>query len=601
MKNIVRLSILLSSFVCLLLFACDRDEQKQYKGANKDFFPFDKDTLEVHPLGDSIEVTFVSDVDWTMSKSPNWFNVKVFANGEIKKGVEYEKGTYTIKFDINPYVKDEGEGDTRSKTITFINTSNKSDIASFDIYQKRAYIEVTFDEGKEEIDFDWNEKYEQNDSNSFEVKSSVEYEISIEGDSDKINVYHDGESLVDSVYYGGAEKDTVKTFTVAPVDYNFSKKENTATITITPIRFDVYGNPVKKSHETLKKTITVSQDNLIFAIIETADVQEAKKKLNEDNNLAIPTALSGFSELGYNYLKNPEDQQLASKSIVVALQDGANFKLEGVNNEEVKFNVCEDGEIDEIPVKYTRYDVCVLKPNPENEEHEIPVTISLTENDTNKAEIELTLVQNPYIFKLEKIDCTDDNFANKPEGEECKTYKLSTLGPWRRLESNNADWLQIGNDDDPTESQGDHEFTISINERNMHTQEIKSAELVFVAEFDDGVLHTDTLTVAQDKYLFEITDMDGNRLGSQKFTSFDTDERTFKIQSSGKWKIEKDDDAEWLTVSCNEGNGNGDITIHVEENGGEDDRTATIKLISVTHEEKGLEELREMDIIQYRP
>lgn len=276
MKNIVRLSILLSSFVCLLLFACDRDEQKQYKGANKDFFPFDKDTIEVHPLGDIIEVTFVSNVDWTMYKSPDWFKVKIIADEEIevKGGDKSEKGIYPIKFDIPPYLGEKkNKEDSREETIIFKNTSNNLKIASFHISQKRAYIEVdgvTFDEGKGEIDFDWNEKYEQNeqnDSNSFEVKSSVEYEISIEGDSDKINVYRDGESLVDSVYYGGAEKDTVNKFTVAPVGYNFSTKKNTATITITPIRFDVDGDPVEISDdvlESLKKTITVSQDSLRY-------------------------------------------------------------------------------------------------------------------------------------------------------------------------------------------------------------------------------------------------------------------------------------------------------------------------------------------------
>lgn len=292
MKNIVRLSILLSSFVCLLLFACDRDEQKQYRGANKDFFPFDEDTMEVHPLGDIIEVTFVSNVDWTMYKSHDWFKVKIIADEEIevKERNKSEKGIYPIKFDIPPYLGEKkNKEDSREGTITFKNTSNEK-IASFHISQKRAYIEVpgvTFDEGNAEIDFDWNEKYEQNDSNSFEVKSSVEYEISIEGDSDKINVYHDGESLVDSVYYGGAEKDTVNTFKVAPVGYNFStKKKNTATITITPIRFDVDGNPVKISDdvlESLKKTITVSQDSLRYCYNDELKVNDTLEASSSSN------------------------------------------------------------------------------------------------------------------------------------------------------------------------------------------------------------------------------------------------------------------------------------------------------------------------------
>lgn len=300
-------------------------------------------------MGDVIEVTFVSVVDWMMSKSPYWFKVEKIINGETKEDEKFEKGIYTIKFDIEPYLNKEGEEDPRRATIKFINTSNKSDIASFDISQKRADIEVsgvTIDEGKGEIDFDWYEQYEQNDSNSFQVKSSVEYKISIEGDSDKINVYH----VDNSVRYGGAAKDTVNKFTVTPVDYNLSKKEYTATITITPIRFrfDDDGNlEIEKiSDETLKKTITVSQDNQIFAIIETADVQETEKKLNGDNNIAIPTALSGFSELDYNYLEDSEDRQSASKSIVVALQDGADIKIKvdkdtdgDYDNDELKVNV----------------------------------------------------------------------------------------------------------------------------------------------------------------------------------------------------------------------------------------------------------------------
>ena len=72
-------------------------------------------------------------------------------------------------------------------------------------------------------------------------------------------------------------------------------------------------------------------------------LKKLKKKLNEDNNIAIPTALSGFSELGYNYLEDSEDQQSASKSIVVALQDGADIKI--------KVDKDTDGDYDDDELK----------------------------------------------------------------------------------------------------------------------------------------------------------------------------------------------------------------------------------------------------------
>ena len=590
MKNIVK--ILISLFACVALLSCDNDEQKQYEGSNDGYLPITD--MAIHPLGDEVNVSFISESAWKIEGVKEWMSVKVNGTSNNKGS----SGTSRLIFTINPFYADKDEPERKS-VVTFRNSSTNEVIDSFTITQKPAYVDVTItNPTNDAILFSWHNAEKPENVNGFTVDSSVECKITYTN-REIINVDRE-----DS-YFGKASEANSTPFVVKPRDYNFNIQSNESTITIEPIKRNANGVEVSLSSDiidNLKKSISVSQDFLIFTVLE-GSIDDMEERIDNGEIIEKTLDLTDFSELGYNYLDaNDLDTDDATKTIVIAAEDNAEYG---------DFPTDSRYEFHKVPgnvtksmsgrnVTLTQYEVRVLKPNALKTQYEIPVELPLEGyDDITEAVLSFNLVQKPYVFDI-KRDGNDVGASNgyhhtfDNHGDESVTYTLNTTGPWT-LTDYAKEWLsseEITFEDGKDSGAGVFEFTLTAENQNLSFEDV-DASLLFTSGDFDGDLdtpHTASLNVKQAAFEFAINTLgkDGNETPNLLLTSSNTKSHTYDIKCSGPWTFEVLDNSEnWLSVETDsgeyEGDGNGNLTVQASANEDDDARSVRIKLISTLH------------------
>jgi hypothetical protein len=590
MKNIVK--ILISLFACVALLSCDNDEQKQYEGSNDGYLPITD--MAIHPLGDEVNVSFISESAWKIEGVKEWMSVKVNGTSNNKGS----SGTSSLVFTINPFYADKDEPERKS-VVTFRNSSTNEVIDSFTITQKPAYVDVTItNPTNKAILFSWHNAEKPENVNGFTVDSSVECKITYTN-IEVINVDRE-----DS-YFGKASEANSTPFVVKPSDYNFNIQSNECTITIEPIKRNANGVEVSLSSDiidNLKKSISVSQDFLIFTVLE-GSIDDMEERIDNGEIIEKTLDLTDFSELGYNYLDaNDLDTDDATKTIVIAAEDNAEYG---------DFPTDSRYEFHKVPgnvtksmsgrnVTLTQYEVRVLKPNALKTQYEIPVELPLEGyDDKTETVLSFNLVQKPYVFDI-KRDGNDVGASNgyhhtfDNHGDESVTYTLNTTGPWT-LTDYAKEWLsseEITFEDGKDSGAGVFEFTLTAENQNLSFEDV-DASLLFTSGDFDGDLdtpHTASLNVKQAAFEFAINTLgkDGNETPNLLLTSSNTKSHTYDIKCSGPWTFEVLDNSEnWLSVETDsgeyEGDGNGNLTVQASANEDDDARSVRIKLISTLH------------------
>lgn len=590
MKNIVK--ILISLFACVALLSCDNDEQKQYEGSNDGYLPITD--MAIHPLGDEVNVSFISESAWKIEGVKEWMSVKVNGTSNNKGS----SGTSNLIFTINPFYADKDEPERKS-VVTFRNSSTNEVIDSFTITQKPAYVDVSItNPTNDAILFSWHNAEKPENVNGFTVDSSVECKITYTN-IEVINVDRE-----DS-YFGKASEANSTPFVVKPSDYNFNIQSNECTITIEPIKRNANGVEVSLSSDiidNLKKSISVSQDFLIFTVLE-GSIDDMEERIDNGEIIEKTLDLTDFSELGYNYLDaNDLDTDDATKTIVIAAEDNAEYG---------DFPTDSRYEFHKVPgnvtksmsgrnVTLTQYEVRVLKPNALKTQYEIPVELPLEGyDDITEAVLSFNLVQKPYVFDI-KRDGNDVGASNgyhytfDNHGDESVTYTLNTTGPWT-LTDYAKEWLsseEITFEDGKDSGAGVFEFTLTAENQNLSFEDV-DASLLFTSGNFGGDLetpHTASLNVKQAAFEFAINTLgkDGNETPNLLLTSSNTKSHTYDIKCSGPWTFEVLDNSEnWLSVETDsgeyEGDGNGNLTVQASANEDDDARSVRIKLISTLH------------------
>lgn len=590
MKNIVK--ILISLFACVALLSCDNDEQKQYEGSNDGYLPITD--MAIHPLGDEVNVSFISESAWKIEGVKEWMSVKVNGTSNNKGS----SGTSRLIFTINPFYADKDEPERKS-VVTFRNSSTNEVIDSFTITQKPAYVDVSItNPTNDAILFSWHNAEKPENVNGFTVNSSVECKFTYTN-REVINVDRE-----DS-YFGKASEANSTPFVVKPSDYNFNIQSNESTITIEPIKRNANGVEVSLSSDiidNLKKSISVSQDFLIFTVLE-GSIDDMEERIDNGEIIEKTLDLTDFSELGYNYLDaNDLDTDDATKTIVIAAEDNAEYG-DFPTDSRYKFHKVPGNVTKSMSgrnVTLTQYEVRVLKPNALKTQYEIPVELPLEDyDDITEAVLSFNLVQKPYVFDI-KRDGNDVGASNgyhhtfDNHGDESVTYTLNTTGPWT-LTDYAKEWLsseEITFEDGKDSGAGVFEFTLTAENQNLSFEDV-DASLLFTSGDFDGDLdtpHTASLNVKQAAFEFAINTLgkDGNETPNLLLTSSNTKSHTYDIKCSGPWTFEVLDNSEnWLSVETDsgeyEGDGNGNLTVQASANEDDDARSVRIKLISILH------------------
>ena len=602
MKNITK--ILMSMFAVVALASCNTDEQDQYVGGNDGLLSIGD--MVIHPLGDEVTVSFTAFESWDIIENVDWVKANKYSGSN---------GTYEIIFTIEPYIGKKDNSD-RNVNITFQNRITKETIDAFTISQSVAYIEI---DNSDDIPFSWDKETSRN---TITVNSSIECKITVEDLGIKTGwIYINGQIVTQEnpIYFGELATDETNDFVFSAVDYNFNVDYNEAKVMIEPVMRNSNGEEITIDQSTINmiaKSINVTQDYLIFTVHE-GNINEVYGKLaDKDNVLNKSLDLTGFDELGYNYLQSnesDEDDNDASKVITIAIEDAYSYnenELYDDSNDEYEFYSTSDDirtvTIADRDIRFKEYNVRVLKPNDKlNEEREIPVEMSLVgySNSSEVPKMKFNLVQDGYTFKLvgpSNQEVSSAHFDNM--GNEYKTYTLVTNGPWH-LSDYAKEWLQCDTfdyEDGIASGIGNVEFVLNVPERNMSFDEDNIAELVFSTGNFGGDLatpYTAKLEAKQDKFEFDIKTTNANDSRSLKLTSSNTKLHNISIASSGPWELEVDDSSDWLTLSnidegngCYAGVGNLEFNIQAQLNSGDLPRSKTLKLISTLHRDANWDE-----------
>lgn len=598
MKNIAK--ILLSVFVILAFTTCKNDIQDQYVGGEGGHLPISD--VVIHPLGDEISVRFAAFEDWRIDikNGGNWCTVK------SRSG---DKGFNDVTFTVEPFFTDQGTS-KRTAEVVFSSSKTGAELDSFEVTQSAAYISIA--ESPEDISFGWDKNYNGNSSNIISVSSSIECKIVVEsGNSSNQNEWlsvKNKNSNEDSLYFGTAGSNETNEFEVTATDYNFNLKNNDATIKIVPVQRDANGNEkslIMDNFDRIIKSIPVSQDFLIFTVHE-GDIDVVTEKLTDTDNLKERTLdLSGFSELGYNYLQQNEDDvdnNAASKTITIAIEDGYSYVESDLDDDTQTYMFEKNVSSSSITfsnrtVILQQYEVRVLKPNDKlNEKKEIPIEMSLEGyEDDGIPKMKFNLVQKPYIFKVVDGDNDVNSVQFGNAGQESKTYKLMTTGPWT-INDYKQEWLSCSGltfESGKATGVGNAEFTITTTGRNMSFDEDNVVTLLFSTGNFNGDLiepHKVKMDVNQEKFAFDIKadpqdNSSVNEGAGLRLTSSNTSDHRINITSSGDWELFVDDN-KWLANDLKQPTGSGDVNFKVWADVNSSDknsRTVTLELVSILH------------------
>ena len=560
-------------FACFALLSCDKDQQESInQGSGQETF-LPMTDIDIHPLGDKLTFSYTSHYAWTLKCNVDWLKVTPTSGSS---------GTTTVTIEASPNVDEK-----RTATVNFCNNSG-SVLDSFDVTQFEAVINILIDrasrtdaeayeyktDGSAKVNFDWKQSRK---GAGFKVESNIEWEIDI--DDNVRYLLKDGSNQVVSQKYGTVTDDPVqKTFNLSARNHNLNDEVFVRQVTVIPRKVNVSGNEEKLSDnviESLTRTITISQDNLIFyldGLTESTTVADSYK-------FDVP-----FTELGNDYLKNNRTADSAPGEQIFHLvyEEGkvafANGSWGALKKDESL--VLSNGDImkciDEVTIdvksslqassvgdetqevrKCTRKQMSLIVPAPNKTQLTVDpaggqtahtttkvITLPLVVNGKTVSEIMVDYSQNKYELFL---DSNGGKFSNLGGVNQKQTVKVRTKGPWKLKPS--AAWLTV-----PAKGVGTQDaVSLYASDQNLNFIE-NNASLTLSTDFvqaDPQITASNSPVFTQEPFVFNI---DSDIYDLEKGITIgrlNTDSHNLTFTSSGPWKLRlesSDNDVDWLTA-----------------------------------------------------
>ena len=589
--------------LCMPLVSCDKEVQEQY-GDSSAYLPI-SDMENLYPLGDSVNVSFTSDLEWTVTayegtndeatKTATWLE---FNNRTLKvQGNFGGVGTTDLEITIEPYIeKDSILEKTAPREATIIFKSkigDKKTLKEFKVSQERAYFKIVESNDstserndiKDSISFDW--KKEQR---KYEVESNFNWKLNINnGSVDNATV-----KVKDSVWnpktlYGiGTNKLSVE------VDYNFSKRQENV-ISFIPCfnNDDDKGEkvPDDEQYNVLRRKLNVIQDYRYLKVVDSSIDS------TNPNNLTTKKAFENLSELGNEdvvdfYVVYEEDLEynINIKPSEAALKCFEYYEADGNNS-----GKCSEPDDDNRNIYWKKYSAKFTKANPDFVN---PRTITCyikpcVEGVPDDACLSVEFVQNAYEFNVKDgagTDVTEIEIDNKGGSE---SFTLTTKGDWKISYPKANDWAELtfrdqdGNTincelkSDVFEVSERGNVTIDVTVKNQNLSFDHNQLVLELVALD--IKETKNVNLKQLKYTWNVNCDKGYPF---IFEPVYSDDKSYtgeiRIESSGSWEVEVTDDKDMLQpLSQTSGTGNKDLTFIINPNDTASERSVDIKIINV--------------------
>ena len=589
--------------LCLPFVSCNKEEQKQH-GDVAAYLPISD--MTIHPLGDTVHVSFTSASSWTIEDKPDFIQFVSPTKGYA--------GTTNLTIVIDAFVDKNNTTSTKTRREDIVFKTAEGTKA-FTITQDRAYIKVmAVDQDNnvgtadisDEITFDWHAE-----ERKYIVESNVRWKANVTNAKDGYRVNIDNAVWNSSTLYG---EDNTNELSVE-IDDNFDNKFS-SNISFIPCKTDWEGNldTENKTFDDLTKKISVTQDYLYLKVYSSKPNADVSHQETFDN----------FSELGETrefyvlYQESLENKYEIHKNSNLSDRDAdmSSFEFEKVQGGTDKGELTIDSRV----IKWQKYSAKFIKANPSftNPRTIACIVKPLGDNLSQSALRPIYFEQNAYTFNLQMNSSVLQTI--NPINNEGGTYtiNLNTLGRWKILyPETHKSWATITFPEDSSETinsgmvvasgTGNASIIINVADRNLSFTQDNTLPLTFKAtniENDYGASAAQTSTTfTQPKFVFDVEVTYDNETVTE-VSSHTKKEYAVNVKSSGNWEIETPSE-EWVTLngeSIGAGN-NSTRTLSFEPNG-DSVRYYTLKVTSKEHAESGIEEYennatREVKITQH--
>ena len=555
MRNLFRyISFALSVVVSMCFVSCDKEETTSVGGKDTAYFPIGNN-IEIHPLGDTLYVSFTSDVNWYVelnSSESDWLDISL---NQTSRNT-YQKGTTQFIISADTYKGDMGSSDNVATLKFYSNVyKNRELLHTVEISQHAAYIDIENVSGLEG-DFEWYAEGSDK-SRTYKVTSNIHWEC---------DFLHD-DMFTTNVSEGGNLNGETRNITIQANDINLGEM---------PLSTSLMFKAVKKNGA--KKTLMDSefaglglkQDNLVFD---------------------APDAFSDIGELGgYVFSSQTDYSDPDWAEVEVVTETDYNVLWRNVN--EGAFMHLGEGDqwftlvtetIDqEDEVRTDKLRVEVASANPTMEPR--AAVIRIESNINNRAYRDIKLTQNPYTWEIEIGELS----ASETSSTE---IKIKTRGPWSIQPPVKEDWW----DTDETEWSGEGDKTIVLESHkwNLDTLNNLTTQFLFSNACNDL---TASHTLVKNHFRFNIgknlvnsTVMARSKLA--ELLKKDAEPYSIQVDCSGPWScnfIDADGlDSLWVNIDKKSGL---DEFINIgasSVNTSDYDRLARIVFTSHIHREAG--------------
>lgn len=546
MNNLLRYISFAASVIAYVCFvSCDTDQTTSIGGKDTAYFPIGNN-VEIHPLGDMLNVSFTSGVDWYVEISPKehpWLDISLTQN-------TYKKGTTQFNISADPY-KGVKNDDVNEALMTFYSTSREV-LHTVTIHQQPAYIDITQEAGTTG-DFEWHSEGTKG-SRTYRVSSNIHWTCHFEDDDIFYSSVDSGGNL------GGEYKDMV----IQAVDVNLGTEPLSTQLTFCAVKKN--GNETTVIDEVFR-TMQLEQDNLIFD---------------------VPSEFPSVGELG-NYSLNSNQDYSDPYRVQVDVFTETDYILQWRMEGDDEVKGIYEGE----PWFYADYErgyglprndvlfVEVPEANPDTVSRVAIIRLVSVLNDRAYREIKVS--QNPYTWDITIGELSADEASST-------TIQINTQGPWSITKPSNAGWWET---DENTWS-GEGPKTIEINSTDWNLDTKKSYEATF--EISSGCNElTKSLILIKDRFHFDIANNMVNDLETVKSILSELRKKDLtlypvEVDCSGPWSCKFVDkvglDSNWVYID-NE-SGTNEIKLGAKSvNGSNMDREAKIVFTSHVHKKFG--------------
>ena len=586
--------------LCMPLVSCDKEVQEQY-GDSSAYLPI-SDMENLYPLGYTAHVSFTSDSEWTLTtqdeateKAATWLN--------FVKGKSGSAGTTDLIITIDPYIVGDSISMKRApRKATIVFTTETGGERVFEVSQERAYFKIVESNDstserndiKDSISFDW--KKEQR---KYEVESNFNWKLNVENKDERdvnAEVTIDGSEWNYKPLYGiGTNKLSVD------VDYNFSERQNNE-ISFIPCRNDST-EAMNKQYDVLRRKLNVIQDYRYLKVVDSS-----KDPTNTNpNNLPNKEAFENLSELGdedeevsfYVVYEKDLEYNINIKPSEAALECFEYYEADGNNS-----GKCSEPDEEDRKIYWKKYSAKFTKANPDFVN---PRTITCyikprVEGVRDDACRSVEFVQNAYEFNVKDgagTDVTEIEIDNKGGSE---SFTLTTKGDWKISYPKANGWAELtfrdqkGNTIDcelksdvfEVSGRGNVTIDVTVKNRNLSFDHDNLLELELVAldikgDYPDEIDPTKNVNLKQPKYTWNVYCDKGDPF---IFEPVYSDDKSYtgeiRIESSGSWRVETDDEDGMLqSLSQTSGTGGDEIlTFTIKPNDTASERSVDIKIIN---------------------